>query len=337
MSSSKASPSSSNPIPIYTTTEPLRTLRRQTTLAGQTIGFIPTMGALHTGHLSLITDAAPHHRVLVVSIFINPAQFAPNEDLSRYPRTMESDLEGLRSLNAQLDLQDPTGTELGRITAVFCPNIPVMYPKGIPLDQALQEGTFVSIDPLGRKLEGVARPHFIRGVVTICTKLFNIVQPDAAYFGQKDIQQTIALKSLVRDLHFPIKIVVCPTMRDPVDGIALSSRNLLLGETRREYSACLYQALQTGRRVYEEGLQKGGVEAREILSAATMAMREFVDNGRVEIDYISLAEGEELEEFGPEEKVGRERGEGAVLSGAVKILPQERGQGVVRLIDNLIL
>ena len=325
------------PIPIYTTVEPLRILRHQTTLAEQTIGFIPTMGALHQGHLSLITQAAPHHRVLVVSIFVNPSQFAPNEDLSLYPRTLESDLEGLRSVNAQLDLQDPAGTELGRIAAVFCPETAVMYPKGIPLDQALQEGTFVSVDPLGRKLEGVTRPQFIRGVATVCTKLFNIVQPDTAYFGQKDIQQTIALKSLVRDLHFPIGIVVCPTMRDPIDGLALSSRNLLLGVTRRGYSACLYRALQAGRRVYEEGLLKGGAEARAILAAATVVMREFVNDGRVELEYISLAEGGELEEFRPEEKVGRERGKGAVLSGAVRILPQEQGQGIVRLIDNFIL
>ena len=295
------------------------------------------MGALHTGHLSLIIHATPHHRVLVVSIFINPAQFAPNEDLSRYPRTLESDLKDLHSLNAQLDLQDPTGTELGRVTAVFCPDAAVMYPKGIPLDQALQEGTFVSVDPLGRKLEGVTRPHFIRGVATVCTKLFNSVQPDAAYIGQKDIQQAVALKSLVQDLHFPIKLVVCPTMRDPIDGIALSSRNLLLGETRRGYSACLYQALQAGRRVYEEGLHKGGAVVREILSAAAMVMRKFVDDGKVELEYISLAEGDQLEEFRPEEKVGRERGEGAVLSGAVRILPQEEGQGMVRLIDNFIL
>lgn len=295
------------------------------------------MGALHTGHLSLITHAAPHHRVLVVSIFVNPAQFAPHEDLSRYPRTLESDLEDLHSLNAQLDLQDPTGAELGRIIAVFCPDTSVMYPKGIPLDQALQEGTFVSVDPLGRRLEGVARPHFIRGVATVCTKLFNIVQPDAAYFGQKDIQQTVALKNLVRDLHFPIKIVVCPTMRDPIDGIALSSRNLLLGEKRRAYSACLYQALQAGRRVYEEGLRYGGAMAKEILFAAEMVLRKFVDDGKVEFEYISLADGELLEEFRPEEIVGRERGEGAVLSGAVRVLPLEEGQGMVRLIDNLIL
>jgi len=325
------------PIPVYTDISPLRSLRRRATFAGQTIGFIPTMGALHTGHLSLILHAAHHHPTIVVSIFINPAQFAPHEDLSSYPRTLEADLKQLHALNAQLDLQDPTGTTLGRITAVFHPDSSVLYPRGIPLDPAIQRGAFVTVEPLSKRLEGVTRAHFFRGVATICTKLFNIVQPDAAYFGQKDVQQTIVLKTLTRDLHFPIKIVVCPTARDPDDGLALSSRNIYLGAERRAYAGCLFKALDAGRKVYEQGLQKGGVEAKDILFAATMVLRKYVQDGKVEIEYLSLAEDGELEEFGPEDKVGKERGEGAVLSGAVRMLPREEGQGVVRLIDNLIL
>lgn len=295
------------------------------------------MGALHTGHLSLILHAAHHHQTLIVSIFVNPAQFAPHEDLTAYPRTLESDLEHLHNLNAQLDLQDPTGTVLGRVAGVFHPSPEVLYPRGIPLDQEKQRGAFVTIEPLSRKLEGVTRPHFFRGVATVCTKLFNIVQPDAAYFGQKDLQQTVVLKTLVEDLHFPIKIVVCPTARDPVDGLALSSRNVYLGASRREDAGCLYQALEAGRKVYEEGLQRGGVEAKEILSAALLVLRSFVEEGKVEIEYLSLADGRELEEMEPEEKVNREQGEGAVLSGAMRMLPREEGQGAVRLIDNLIL
>lgn len=220
---------------------------------------------------------------------------------------------------------------------MFHPEPSILYPRGIPLDPAKQRGAFVSVEPLSRKLEGVTRPHFFRGVATVCSKLFNIIQPDAAYFGQKDVQQTIVLKTLVADLHFPLKIVVCPTARDPVDGLALSSRNVYLGKTRREYAGCLYQALEAGRKVYEQGLERGGVEAKEILSAAMMVLRTFVEGGKLEIEYLSLAEGRELEEFEPEEKVNRERGEGAVMSGAVRMLPKEEGQGVVRLIDNLIL
>lgn len=328
---------SPNPIPVYKTIAPLRSLRHQTTLAGQTIGLIPTMGALHTGHLSLILHAAHHHRTLIVSIFVNPAQFAPHEDLATYPRTLEADLQQLHNLNAQLDLQDPTGTVLGRIAGVFHPEPSILYPRGIPLDTTQQRGAFVSVEPLSKKLEGVTRPHFFRGVATVCSKLFNIVQPDAAYFGQKDVQQTIVLKTLVADLHFPIKIVVCPTARDPVDGLALSSRNVYLGGIRRAYAGCLYRALEAGRKVYEEGLEWGGVEAKEILSAAMMVLRQFVEEGKLEVEYLSLADGGELEEFEPEEKVNREKGEGAVLSGAIRMLPKEKGQGVVRLIDNLIL
>lgn len=328
---------SPNPIPVYSTIAPLRSLRRQTTLSGQTIGLIPTMGALHTGHLSLILHAAHHNRTLVVSIFVNPAQFAPHEDLAIYPRTLESDLQQLHNLNAQLDLQDPTGTVLGRIAGVFHPEPSILYPRGIPLDPMKQRGAFVSVEPLSKRLEGVSRPHFFRGVATVCSKLFNIIQPDAAYFGQKDVQQTIVLKTLVADLHFPVRIVVCPTARDQTDGLALSSRNVYLGKTRRAYAGCLYQALEAGRRVYEDGLERGGVEAKEILSAAMMVLRVFVEEGMLEVEYLSLAESGELEEFEPEEKVNRERGEGAVMSGAVRMLPIEEGQGVVRLIDNVIL
>ncbi|KAF8464139.1 hypothetical protein BDZ91DRAFT_730803 [Kalaharituber pfeilii] len=325
------------PIPVYTTVPPIRALRHASTLANQTIGFIPTMGALHNGHLSLILHAAHHHPVLIVSIFINPAQFAPHEDLSVYPRTLEADLSALHSLNAQLDLQDPSGTTLGRIRAVFHPDTSVLYPRGIPLDQSSQRGAFVTVHPLSSKLEGVTRPHFFRGVATVCTKLFNIVQPDAAYFGQKDVQQTIVLKTLVEDLHFPIKIAVCPTARESSDGLALSSRNVYLGPVRRTYAGCLYAALSAARKTYEEGLSKGGVEAKEILLSATMVLRNYVTEGKIEIEYLSLADGRELEEFGPDEKIGVETGEGAVLSGAIRMLPREEGQGIVRLIDNLIL
>ena len=332
---------STSQIPIYNAIHPLRTLRSRETLANRTIGFIPTMGALHDGHLSLMRHAAKYHPTLVVSIFVNPAQFAPHEDFAAYPRTLSADMEKLETLNAQLSQEDPSGETLGRISAVFNPTASQMYPRGIPLDVAKQKGAFVTVDPLAQRFEGVTRPHFFRGVATVCTKLFNIVQPDAAYFGQKDVQQTIVLKTLVEDLCFNIRIAVVPTGRDPLDGLALSSRNVFLGETRRRYAGCLYAALSAAKRQYDNGLKAGvgaeaGAEAGSILQAARTALKPFIDEKKIELEYLSLADGSDMEEFDPKEKVGSQYGDGAVLSGAIRMLPVDEGQDVVRLIDNLI-
>ncbi|KAI5806783.1 hypothetical protein DFH27DRAFT_357798 [Peziza echinospora] len=320
-------------IPLYKSISDLRTLRRNATLSHETVALIPTMGALHSGHLSLLRAAASTHKNIIISIFVNPAQFSPTEDLAIYPRTLPSDILALEHLNHELNTLSPPVP--GRVCGIFLPDVPTLYPAGIPLDTSLQKGAFVSVVPISSKLEGITRPHFFRGVATVVAKLLNIVQPDAAYFGQKDVQQTVVVRTMVRDLCFPTEIVVVPTTRDSGDGLALSSRNVYLGEERRGDAGCLYKALCAAREVYEAGKSAGGEGAKsgEMVHAAREVLEEYVKKGTVEVEYLSLAEGGELEEYLPVDVVG----EGAVVSLAVRMLPVKEGQGVVRLIDNIIL
>lgn len=281
------------------------------------------MGALHAGHLSLIRAAASENPSVVVSIFVNPAQFAPHEDLSRYPRTLLSDVAQLEELNRSLP---PNG---GKVEALFLPSVEELYPSGVPLDASQQRGAFVSVHGLSEQLEGVTRPHFFRGVVTVCTKLFNAVQPEAAYFGQKDVQQTVVLKRLVEDLCMPVQIRVCKTVREGGDGLAMSSRNVYLGEKRRGVAGCLYRALRAAEEAYMNGAQ----ERRVVLGAAEKVLEEVgrAEGVEVEVEYLSLADGKRLSEL----EVVDGRG-GAILSGAVKILPTNEGEAPVRIIDNII-
>ncbi|KAF3905349.1 hypothetical protein AA313_de0207420 [Arthrobotrys entomopaga] len=293
-----------------------------------TVGVVPTMGALHAGHISLVRHAALENTHVVVTIFLNPAQFSPTEDLAAYPKTLPADLAKLHTLNSSLPLEAK-----GRVSAVFAPTVGEMYPLGIPLDRAEQVGTFVEVVPLSAKLEGGTRPHFFRGVATVCTKLFNITGPNRVYFGQKDIQQTVILRRLLADLCYDVELRVVPTERE-ADGLAMSSRNVFLeegdGRKRREVAIVLYQALKAAEKVYVEG----EVRAGEILKVA----REVIERGRVEsggmveLDYVSLNEGSLLEEV---EVV--KRGEGVILSAAMWVNPTKEGEGRVRLIDNLIL
>ncbi|KAF3903235.1 hypothetical protein ABW20_dc0104985 [Dactylellina cionopaga] len=282
------------------------------------------MGALHAGHISLARAAASENTHVVVTIFLNPAQFAPTEDLAAYPKTMAADLAALESLNDSLP-----DSVAGRMTAVFAPTVAEMYPLGIPLDRSAQVGTFVEVVPLSSKLEGGTRPHFFRGVATVCTKLFNITQPNRVYFGQKDVQQTVIIRRLLGDLHFDMQLRVIATEREK-DGLAMSSRNVFLKEKRREIVPVLYKALKAAEAMYEGGEEK----AEEILKAA----RDIVEgcakenDGMVKLDYVSLNEPELLEEV---EKV--ERGKGVILSAAMWVMPTQEGEGTVRLIDNLIL
>ncbi|KAI5795580.1 hypothetical protein EDC01DRAFT_782143 [Geopyxis carbonaria] len=327
--SSSLPPNLPPPLTIHTTIASLRVHRRTLTLASKTVGFIPTMGALHSAHLSLVRAAAATCDSLVVSIFVNPAQFAPTEDLGTYPRTLTADVEALVALNAEFEVFGLRG----RIEAVFVPTVAEMYPGGIPAQESAQRGAFVTVQPLASKLEGITRPHFFRGVATVCAKLFNIVQPDRAYFGQKDVQQSIVLRRMVRDLCVPLEIVVCETGREE-DGLAMSSRNVYLGERRRAVAPVLYKALKAAAAVYDS------VEGKTVKSADVVrAGREVLDAAlgtdgvRWEVEYFSLADKEELEEL--EEVVDREQG--AVLSAALKMLPTKEGEGPVRLIDNIIL
>ncbi|EWC46400.1 hypothetical protein DRE_04343 [Drechslerella stenobrocha 248] len=289
--------------------------------ADSTVGVVPTMGALHAGHLSLARAAATANTHVVVTIFLNPAQFAPTEDLASYPKTMDQDLAALEALNASLP---PSAS--GQVTTVFAPTVAEMYPAGIPLVRNEQVGTFIEVVPLSAALEGGTRPHFFRGVATVCTKLFNITRPHNVYFGQKDVQQTVILKRLLRDLHFDITMTVVPTERE-ADGLAMSSRNVFLSGERRKAAPVLYKALRAAEDVYNGGEGRASV----ILEAARQVL-EREGAGMMKLDYVSLNESELLREVDTVE-----RGKGVILSAAMWVLPTVEGEGTVRLIDNLIL
>ncbi|KAJ5690405.1 hypothetical protein N7462_004797 [Penicillium macrosclerotiorum] len=322
----------------------LRQLRQQLLKNDRTMGFVPTMGALHEGHLSLIREAARENTDVFVSIFVNPTQFGVNEDLSSYPRTWDSDLKKLEKLNEELE---SLGVGTGRISAIFAPTSKVMYPTLAPSSEIDGDGSFVTITPLSRKLEGGSRPVFFRGVATICMKLFNATTPDRVYFGQKDVQQTVVIKRMVQDFHIGTEVRVVQTSRES-DGLALSSRNVYLGARRRAIGLTIYRSLKAA----EEAYQSGKSSRADILGAArAVADRVLAEQQALspseralfEIDYISLADPNTLEELDLVEP-----SKGAVLSAAFKMAPLEEtnsgedcglggGKVPVRLIDNLIL
>ena len=309
------------------------------------------MGALHAGHLSLIREAARHNTDIFVSIYVNPTQFGANEDLDSYPKTWDADLNRLKRLDDELASQrnDQTSDSqaFGRISAVFAPSTKTMYPTLPPNSDAAAQGSFVTITPLASVLEGASRPTFFRGVATICTKLFNITTPDRVYLGQKDVQQTIVIKRMVKDFCMGIDVVVGPTERES-DGLALSSRNVYLGQRRRRVATVLSKALKLAEAQYA----KGSRERNEILGPAMVLVSSEAqhqqgldppERARFEVDYISLSDPESLREL---DEVQDDIG--AVLSGAIKMFPVEEAQAgedlglgdggaSVRLIDNIIL
>jgi pantoate--beta-alanine ligase len=255
-------------------------------------GLVPTMGALHAGHLSLIRAARAETGYVVVSIFVNPTQFGPHEDLSRYPRPLDQDLSICKSEKVDL---------------VFVPDVATVYPHGFE--------TFVEVTELQKVLCGPSRPGHFRGVATIVLKLFNIVQPDIAYFGQKDGQQARIVQQMVRDLDIPVEIRVCPIVREP-DGLALSSRNQYLDPEQRRQATVLYRALETGR----QSIQAGEREASVLLNR----MKELIQSvSSAVIDYVAIVDADSLKPV--------TRLEGTImLALAVKF-------GQTRLIDNLKL
>jgi len=278
-----------DPMMIVSTLEELRSAR---SMLDEPIGLVPTMGYLHEGHLSLVRRAKEECASVVVSIFVNPTQFGPNEDLAAYPRDMERDLRLLESLNVDL---------------VWTPTPEIMYPSGYQ--------TWVQVDALTELLEGAMRPGHFRGVTTVVAKLFNGVLPAKAYFGQKDAQQVAVIRRMVRDLNFPLEVVVCPTVREP-DGLAMSSRNAYLNSEGRHAATVLYRALTVAREAYKAGerdAEKLRVLMRETLAAEPLA----------EMQYISCADYDTLEEL--EQITGK-----ALLSMAVFV-------GKTRLIDNVVL
>jgi pantoate--beta-alanine ligase len=258
----------------------------------EALGLVPTMGYLHEGHLSLVRAARGECASVAATIFVNPAQFGPNEDLAAYPRDLPRDLALLEVAGADL---------------VWIPTIEVMYPPGFQ--------TEVSVGKVSAPLEGAMRPGHFAGVATVVAKIFNAVQPQRAYFGQKDAQQTVVIRRMARDLNFPVEIVVCPTVREP-DGLAMSSRNTYLNSEEREAATCLYRALLAAETRFRSGEREAEVlrrAAMDVIAAEPLARPQ----------YVSCADPETLAELsGPVER--------ALLSMAVHI-------GKTRLIDNIIL
>lgn len=330
-------------IKIFRDISALRQWRSKQLHDYRSVGLVPTMGALHEGHLSLIRLAAKENSAVVVSVYVNPTQFGVHEDLDSYPQTWEQDVEMLRDLDRELGAD---GGNLGKIAAVFAPTTKEMYPSGRPSQEVDGKGSFVTITPVGELLEGATRPTFFRGVATVCMKLFNIVTPERVYFGQKDVQQTVVIKQMVKDFRMDLQVIVGETIREQ-DDLAMSSRNVYLGTRRRKVGIVLSKALKAAEKAYTAGSRS----RQEILGPANEVAKSVLDKQnqlkpadrvKFEIDYISLSDPETLQEV---DKVDEQKG--AILSGAVKMLPVESPQegedlGLadgppVRLIDNIIL
>ena len=241
--------------------------------AGRSIGCVPTMGALHAGHVSLMTQARTECGFVVATLFVNPPQFAPTEDLAKYPRPFETDREQCRAAGVDL---------------LFHPSVESMYPHGF--------ATVVEVEGLTTKWEGASRPTHFRGVTTVVAKLLNLTQPDKAYFGQKDFQQQAVIRHMCRDLDMPTEIVTCPTVRDP-DGLALSSRNVYLSPAERASGLSLHRALCLARDKVRAGESN--------LAAIRLAMRtEMEQTPRVAVDYATIADPDSLVELnGPQPRM----------------------------------
>lgn len=259
---------------------------------GKSIGLVPTMGYLHEGHLSLARKARAQNDIVIMSIFVNPTQFGPNEDLERYPRDLE---------------RDKKLAEGARVDAIFFPSAEEMYPSNF--------ATYVHVEVLTEVLCGASRPGHFRGVTTVVSKLFNIVQPDRAYFGLKDYQQATVIKRMVEDLNFPIEIVTVPTYREE-DGLALSSRNKYLSPEQRQSARSLYRALKLGEELIHSGERQVEV-VKEAMS------KEILAHPETKIDYIAINNAETLQ---PLDEINGK----ILLALAVWV-------GSTSLIDNLVL
>jgi pantoate--beta-alanine ligase len=248
---------------VLTTVAAMRAACLEGRQRGQTLGFVPTMGALHAGHLALIRTARAQCDVVAASIFVNPKQFGPNEDFAKYPRTFEQDCA----------LLEAEGTAL-----VFAPQPEEMYRSGA--------ATMVEVEGVGDRLDGVSRPGHFRGVATVVAKLFHIVGPDRAFFGQKDAAQVAVLRRMVRDLDFDVELVVCPTVRE-ADGLAMSSRNRYLSPSERAQALVLSRALQAMRAAYQAGER----QAARLLGIGHEVM---ATEPAVRIDYLTIVDPDTL-------------------------------------------
>jgi pantoate--beta-alanine ligase len=282
-------------VAVVATIEEVREAVAEARRAGRTVGLVPTMGALHDGHLRLIQECRSESGLCVVSIFVNPTQFGPHEDFARYPRTFEDDKK--KCSQAGVDL-------------IFAPEVATMYPRG-------ELATFVEVPGLSQTLEGAVRPGHFRGVATVVLKLFEIVQPDVAYFGQKDFQQQVVIRRLVADLDVPVRIRTIATVREP-DGLALSSRNSYLNPEQRRAATVLNRALNQAREAVAQG-ERQADRIRQIL-------RKTIESEQLAVlDYAEVADAETLQTLA-ELHPGRT----AVALLAVRF-------GGTRLIDNMIL
>jgi pantoate--beta-alanine ligase len=269
-----------------------RAVVRRARQQGKTIGFVPTMGALHDGHISLIRAANLRCHFVVASIFVNPTQFGPGEDFAKYPRTFEADRQKL----------DGEAVDL-----LFAPAIEEMYPPGAV--------TFVTVEGITDRLDGRSRPGHFRGVTTVVAKLFHMVEPDVAFFGQKDAAQAAIIRRMVRDLMFPVEIVVAPIVRE-ADGLALSSRNVYLSPEERRQATVLSRALHKVASRYEDG----EMDSANLIETARQV---FASEPKVRVDYVELVNPETLEPVA-------QATSGTLVAVAAFV-------GSTRLIDNLVL
>jgi len=276
---------------LVTTVGQLRQHVRAARREGKTIGLVPTMGALHAGHLSLVDASRGQCGYTVVTIYVNPTQFAPHEDFARYPRTLQADLALLA----------------GRADLVFAPTDEEVYPAGY--------STWVEVGSVAQPLEGQFRPTHFRGVATIVLKLFNMVQPDVAYFGQKDYQQALVVQQMVRDLNLPLEVRVCPIVRE-ADGLAMSSRNAYLAPEERRQATVLWRGLCRAQELVAQGRRSAAEIAGEV-------QRIIATAANAKIDYVAVADPQTLQPVSTVDKP-------AVLLLAVRI-------GNTRLIDNCLL
>jgi len=241
-------------------TNTLRKVISRANRSGRTVGLVPTMGYLHDGHLSLVRRARKECDLVVVSIFVNPIQFGPGEDLGKYPRNFKRDSSLLKSLDVDI---------------IFAPSAGEMFPKGF--------STFVEVPELGKKLCGRTRPVHFRGVTTVVAKLFNIVSPDSAYFGRKDYQQLVIIKKMVKDLCMDVKVIGLPTVRES-DGLAMSSRNSYLSPAERRSAAVIYRALKHSKELAAKGVRSSG--------RIKSAMRRIISSVRpgAKIEYLEICD-----------------------------------------------
>jgi len=276
-------------VKVFKTINEIKQLRLK---LAEPVGFVPTMGYLHEGHLALVRQARAENSSVVVSIFVNPTQFGPQEDFDKYPRNPKRDLAML---------------EKEGVDIVFMPSVAEMYPP--------QFDSWVEVGKVTERLEGATRPGHFRGVTTVVAKLLNIVQPDKAYFGQKDAQQLVVIKKMVADLDMNVEIIAVPTVREP-DGLAMSSRNIYLNAEERKAALVLYQALTLAQKLWSQGER----DAQAIHQQMTAIIQK---QPLAEIDYISIADAETLDELDTVKTP-------ALVSLAVKI-------GKTRLIDNVVV